>query len=84
MKRKPRAADPYAHIERAHREARKRMQDMRYFVLPDRPTLVFRVTRRFEGLGGVVPCVTGVTMDGKQQTTARLVDVEIYTGVVPT
>ena len=56
--------------------ARKRKQrkpgPMQTFTLIGRPTLVFRVVRWFTMAG--IECVYGVTLDGKLQTTARVVD----------
>ncbi len=43
------------------------------FALISRPSLPFRVVRRFDYFG--VACVKGVTLDGKRQTVARVVDV---------
>jgi len=46
----------------------------RVFVLADRPALKFRCSHTYTAMGSI-PCVTGVTLDGKQQTSARVVDV---------
>lgn len=45
------------------------------FALLGRPTLIFRLVYRYK-LGGVIPCVYGVTLDGAQQTSARVEDVQ--------
>lgn len=44
------------------------------FTLTGRPTLFFRVLREYVA-AGCIPCVIGVTLDGKRQTFARLADV---------
>jgi len=49
---------------------------MTHFTLIGRPTMIFKVVREFNMLGGTLPCVKGVTLDGKRQTVARVVDVE--------
>lgn len=43
------------------------------FTLIGRPTLQFRVVRRYEA-AGFIPSVVGVTLDGKRQTHARVED----------
>lgn len=46
---------------------------METFTLIGRVGPVFRVVRRWSYFG--IPCVKGVTLDGRYQTTARVVDV---------
>jgi len=48
---------------------------MQTFTLISRPSLPFRLVRRFDYFG--IACVYGVTLDGKRQTTARVADVVI-------
>ena len=36
---------------------------------------IFRVVRRYNALGGTLPCVIGHTLDCTRQTVARVVDV---------
>lgn len=43
------------------------------FTLIGRPTLTFRVVRRYDA-GGFIPSVVGVSLDGTRQTTARIAD----------
>ena len=52
-----------------------RNTDMTHFTLIGYPTLIFKVVREFTMLAGTVPCVKGVTLDGKRQTVARVADV---------
>jgi hypothetical protein len=47
---------------------------MNYFTLIGYPTLVFRIERRFINVVGSM-CVHGITLDGKRQTVARVLDV---------
>ena len=44
------------------------------FTLPSRPTLKFRVTHTYTAVGSIA-CLTGETLDGAQQTSARVADV---------
>lgn len=47
------------------------------FTLDGRPTLIFRVTRRYRiGSGrNAIHCVKGESLDGRFETSARVVDV---------
>lgn len=46
---------------------------MTYFRLIGQTT-IFRVVRRYIALGDV-PCVVGITLNGKRQTHARIADI---------
>ena len=47
---------------------------MTHFTLIGRPAQIFRTVRQFD-TASFTPSVTGVTLDGCRQTTARIADV---------
>ena len=47
---------------------------MTHFTLIGRPAQIFRTVRRFD-TASLIPSVTGITLDGCRQTTARSADV---------
>jgi hypothetical protein len=47
---------------------------MTHFMLIGRPAQIFRTVRQFD-TASLIPSVTGITLDGCRQTTARIADV---------
>ena len=47
---------------------------MTHFTLIGRPAQIFRTVRHFD-TASLIPSVTGITLDGCRQTTARIADV---------
>jgi|KBSMisStandDraft_5_1062788.scaffolds.fasta_scaffold3725247_1 hypothetical protein len=47
---------------------------MTHFTLVGRPALIFRTVCQFDA-ASFIPSVTGITLDGRRQTTAPIADV---------